>query len=64
MPTTVVPGIQLAPGADGTMRSMVRTNSYYFRLRSTGYVGDSARTIEVVVRVRSNRTTTLDRRVR
>jgi len=64
MPTTVIPRIPLAPGADGTLRSMVRTNSNYFRLRSTGYVGDSARTIEVVVRVRSSRTTTLDRRVR
>jgi len=64
MPTTVIPRIPLAPGADGTLRSMVRTNSNYFQLRSTGYVGDSARTIEVVVRVRSSRTTTLDRRVR
>ena len=61
---TGLPGIPLTTEQEGVLRSMVRTNSNYFRLRSTGYVGDSARTIEVVVRVRSNRTSTLDRRVR
>jgi type II secretory pathway component PulK len=61
---TGLPGIPLTTESEGLLRSMVRTNSNYFRLRSTGYVGDSARTIEVVVRVRSNRTTTLDRHVR
>ena len=61
---TGLPGIPMTTEQEGLLRSMVRTNSNHFRLRATGYVGDSARTIEVVVRVRSNRTSTLDRRVR
>jgi len=61
-----IPGLPLNP--DTTLRDrikkLIKTKSNTFRLTSTGYFGDSARTMDVTVRMRRNQKRVLDWRER
>jgi general secretion pathway protein K len=57
----VVPVILLQPALEQSMKSLILTDSNQFRLTATGYLGESERTIEALVRAaRNGRVTVLD----
>ncbi len=41
----------LSPEAENQLKALVRTDSRFFRLQATGYVNDSTRTIDAIVRI-------------
>jgi len=66
LPQTNIEGLPLHP--DPTIRDrvkkLIKTKSNTFRLESTGYFGDSARTVDVTVRMRRDKPRYLDWRER
>ena len=44
----------ISPEAENQLKSQVSTDSRVFRLTSTGYINESTRTVDAVIRVNSN----------
>ena len=57
-----IPGIPLNPDATvrDRIKKLIRTKSNVFRMTSTGYIGDSARTMDVTIRMRRSSPRWLD----